>query len=71
VSRAAGRRTLRQFEPKLLDGAARRLRLARPARRPLAALTVAIVALPLAMALAIASGTAPEKGCTRRSSPAS
>ena len=32
----------------------------------LAGLTVAIVALPLSMAIAIASGAKPEKGCSRR-----
>lgn len=36
-----------------------------------AGLTVAIVALPLAMALAIASGTTRTRACTPRSSPAS
>ena len=42
--------------------AARRLRLSDLRADAVAGLTVAIVALPLAMALAIASGTTPEKG---------
>jgi len=56
------RHYLRMFEPKLLtvlrDGYSWEL-LRRDA---LAGLTVAVVALPLAMALAIASGAPPEKG---------
>ncbi len=56
------RQYLRMFEPKLLtvlrDGYSLRTFKA----DAVAGLTVAIVALPLAMALAIASGTTPEKG---------
>ena len=56
------RQYLRMFEPKLFtvlrEGYSLRLLRA----DALAGLTVAIVALPLAMALAIASGAAPEKG---------
>ena len=56
------RQYLRMFEPKLLtvlrEGYSPRTFKA----DAIAGLTVAIVALPLAMALAIASGTTPEKG---------
>ena len=48
--------------PKLLTTLAEGYGLAGLRRDALAGLTVAIVALPLAMALAIASGTTPEKG---------
>jgi SulP family sulfate permease len=37
----------------------------------IAGLTVAIVALPLSMAIAIASGATPDRGCSPRSSAAS
>lgn len=50
------------FEPKLLTVWREGYRLADLRRDAIAGLTVAIVALPLAMALAIASGAAPEKG---------
>ncbi|KFN48972.1 SulP family inorganic anion transporter [Arenimonas composti] len=56
------RETLRQIEPKLFTVLREGYRLADLRADALAGLTVAIVALPLAMALAIASGTAPEKG---------
>lgn len=50
------------FEPKLLTVWREGYKLADLRRDALAGLTVAIVALPLAMALAIASGATPEKG---------
>jgi len=65
------RQYLRIFEPKLLTVLREGYRLQDLRADALAGLTVAIVALPLAMALAIASGTTPEKGCTPPSSPAS
>jgi len=52
----------KQFEPKLLTVLRQGYGLSDLRRDLLAGLTVAIVALPLAMALAIASGTTPEKG---------
>lgn len=51
-----------QFEPKLLTAWREGYGLAALRRDAIAGLTVAIVALPLAMALAIASGAPPEKG---------
>lgn len=51
-----------EFEPKLLSTLREGYGLGDLRRDALAGLTVAIVALPLAMALAIASGTTPEKG---------
>lgn len=56
------RERLRPFEPKLLTVLREGYRLSDLRADALAGLTVAIVALPLAMALAIASGAAPEKG---------
>ena len=56
------RRTLREFEPKSWTVAREGYGLAHLRADAVAGLTVAIVALPLAMALAIASGTTPEKG---------
>ena len=56
------RQYLRMFEPKLLTVLREGYRLQDLRADALAGLTVAIVALPLAMALAIASGTTPEKG---------
>jgi SulP family sulfate permease len=57
------RRTyLRMFEPKLLTVIREGYSLAMLRTDAVAGLTVAIVALPLAMALAIASGAGPEKG---------
>jgi len=56
------RQYLRMFEPKLLTVLREGYRLQDFRADALAGLTVAIVALPLAMALAIASGTTPEKG---------
>ncbi|GMV30401.1 MAG: sodium-independent anion transporter [Rhodanobacteraceae bacterium] len=54
---------LRQiYEPKLLTVLRGGYRAADLRRDLVAGLTVAIVALPLAMALAVASGTTPEKG---------
>jgi SulP family sulfate permease len=50
------------FEPKLLTVLREGYSFADLRRDAIAGLTVAIVALPLAMALAIASGTTPEKG---------
>ncbi len=50
------------FEPKLLAVLREGYGLSQLRQDALAGLTVAIVALPLAMALAIASGVAPEKG---------
>jgi sulfate permease, SulP family len=52
----------RQFVPKLVSVLAQGYRLADFRQDLVAGLTVAVVALPLAMALAIASGTTPEKG---------
>ncbi len=51
-----------QFVPKLVTVLRQGYRLADFRQDLLAGLTVAVVALPLAMALAIASGAAPEKG---------
>jgi len=53
---------LQQFQPKLLTCLRAGYDLRSLRADALAGLTVAIVALPLAMALAIASGTSPEKG---------
>jgi SulP family sulfate permease len=53
---------LRMFEPKLLTVLREGYSLSMLRGDAIAGLTVAIVALPLAMALAIASGTTPEKG---------
>lgn len=50
------------FAPKLLSMLREGYRLADLRRDAVAGLTVAIVAFPLAMALAIASGTSPDKG---------
>ncbi len=59
---AFDRRTLRMFEPKLLTIFREGYGWQQLRTDAIAGLTVAIVALPLAMALAIASGTTPEKG---------
>ena len=56
------RRYLRMFEPKLFTVLREGYTLPMLRADALAGLTVAVVALPLAMALAIASGTTPEKG---------
>lgn len=56
------RRSLRMFEPKLLTVLREGYDLRTLRADAVAGLTVAVVALPLAMALAIASGTTPEKG---------
>ncbi|QDH71752.1 STAS domain-containing protein [Lysobacter alkalisoli] len=56
------RQYLRMFEPKLLTVLREGYRFTDFRRDLIAGLTVAVVALPLAMALAIASGTTPEKG---------
>jgi SulP family sulfate permease len=53
---------LRQFEPKAWTVLREGYGLGQLRADAVAGLTVAIVALPLAMALAIASGTTPEKG---------
>lgn len=53
---------LQQFEPKLWTTLREGYTLAHLRADAIAGLTVAIVALPLAMALAIASGATPEKG---------
>lgn len=57
-----GRQYLRLFEPKLLTVLREGYRFGDFRSDLVAGLTVAVVALPLAMALAIASGTTPEKG---------
>jgi SulP family sulfate permease len=56
------RRILRMYEPKLLTVFREGYGWQQLRTDAIAGLTVAIVALPLAMALAIASGTTPEKG---------
>ncbi|HEY5803484.1 MAG TPA: SulP family inorganic anion transporter, partial [Lysobacter sp.] len=56
------RQYAQQFEPKLLTVLREGYYFADFRRDAMAGLTVAIVALPLALALAIASGTSPEKG---------
>jgi len=56
------RQYLRMFEPKLFTVLREGYGLQAFRADAIAGLTVAIVALPLAMALAIASGTTPEKG---------
>ena len=53
---------LKQFEPKLVTVLREGYGWSALRADAVAGLTVAIVALPLAMALAIASGTTPEKG---------
>lgn len=53
---------LRQFTPKLIEILSEGYDAAKFGKDFVAGLTVAIVALPLAMALAIASGTTPDKG---------
>ncbi len=55
-------RYLRQFEPKLFTVLREGYSWADLRADALAGLTVAVVALPLSLALAIASGAAPEKG---------
>lgn len=62
MARADRRRYLRMFEPKLLTVLREGYDLQTLKADAVAGLTVAVVALPLAMALAIASGTTPEKG---------
>lgn len=56
------KRYLRLFEPKLLTVLRAGYDLVELRRDVLAGITVAVVALPLAMAIAIASGATPEKG---------
>jgi SulP family sulfate permease len=56
------RSRLGEFEPKLLTVLREGYRARDLRGDAIAGLTVAVVALPLAMALAIASGTSPEKG---------
>lgn len=62
MARSALRSFLRQFEPKLATVLRAGYGLRDLRADAVAGLTVAIVALPLAMALAIASGTTPDKG---------
>lgn len=62
IPRFASRAYWRLFVPKLLVMLARGYGLRDLRHDATAGLTVAIVALPLAMALAIASGTTPDKG---------
>ena len=62
MSRADVLAYLRQFEPKAWTVLREGYGLGALRADAVAGLTVAIVALPLAMALAIASGTTPEKG---------
>src|SRR5690606_32440375 len=56
------RQYLRMFEPKLVTVLREGYSLRTLKADAIAGLTVAVVALPLAMALAIASGTTPDKG---------
>lgn len=62
MARTGSRDYLRMFEPKLLTVLREGYGLQALRADAIAGLTVAVVALPLAMALAIASGTTPEKG---------
>ena len=62
MSRFDFRRHLPEFEPKLVTALREGYSLAMLRADAMAGLTVAIVALPLAMALAIASGTTPAVG---------
>jgi SulP family sulfate permease len=62
VNATTWRERLRPFEPKLWTVLREGYRWPDLRADAMAGLTVAIVALPLAMALAIASGTTPEKG---------
>ena len=57
-----GTATQDQFRPKLATVLAEGYSLAAFRQDALAALTVAIVALPLSMAIAVASGVSPERG---------
>jgi SulP family sulfate permease len=61
-SQTSSRDYWRMFEPKLLTVLREGYGFADFRRDLVAGLTVAVVALPLSMALAIASGTTPEKG---------
>ncbi len=62
MSQVSRREYWGMFEPKLLTVLREGYALDDLRRDVIAALTVAVVALPLSMALAIASGAAPEKG---------
>lgn len=62
MNAGGGRSALREFVPKSVVCLREGYRLADLRADAIAGLTVAIVALPLAMALAIASGAPPEKG---------
>jgi SulP family sulfate permease len=62
VNRVEWRAYLSEFRPKTFSALGRGYRLADLRADAVAGLTVAIIALPLAMALAIASGATPEKG---------
>src|SRR5471030_918885 len=57
-----GKSSAHLFRPKLLTMIVEGYSLAALRRDALAALTVAIVALPLSMAIAVASGVSPERG---------
>src|SRR5215212_9299654 len=57
-----GSATAHTYRPKLATVLAEGYRLDHLRRDMLAALTVAIVALPLSMAIAVASGVSPERG---------
>jgi SulP family sulfate permease len=57
-----GQSSAHLFQPKLVATLAEGYRLDTARRDALAGLTVAIVALPLSMAIAVASGVAPERG---------
>ena len=62
MARSNARDYVRMFEPKLLTVLREGYSLHALRADAIAGLTVAVVALPLAMALAIASGTTPDKG---------
>ena len=62
MARSNAREYVRMFEPKLLTVLREGYSLSALRADAIAGLTVAVVALPLAMALAIASGTTPDKG---------
>jgi SulP family sulfate permease len=57
-----GSATAHLYRPKLATVLAEGYNFAKFRRDVIAALTVAIVAVPLSMAIAVASGVAPERG---------
>jgi SulP family sulfate permease len=57
-----GSATAHLYRPKLATVLAEGCNFAKFRRDVIAALTVAIVAVPLSMAIAVASGVAPERG---------